>query len=121
MYRHDINEPEHAGTSIMLKCEVSHEDKKFMEIVDRATSKKDDHYVVPLPFRDPNLMLPNSKKQAIQRLIGLKRGFMKDSKFFQDYLKFMDNLLITGYAKKLDASSPRRNWHIPHHGVYHPQ
>ena len=66
MYRHDINEPEHVGTSIMLKCEVSHEDKKFMEIVDRATSKKDGHYVVPLPFRDPNLMLPNSKKQAFK-------------------------------------------------------
>ena len=30
--------------TIMLKCgEVSHEDKKFMEIVKRGTFKKDDH------------------------------------------------------------------------------
>ena len=39
MYRHDFNEPELVGTSTMLKCsEVSHEDKTFMEIVDRGTS-----------------------------------------------------------------------------------
>ena len=72
------------------------EDQKFMEIVDRGTSKINDHYVVPLPFCDPNLMLPNNKKHAIQRLMGLKRRFMKDNKFFQDYLSFMGNLLRSG-------------------------
>ena len=93
MYQHDFSEPELVGTSTMLKYgEFSHRDKTLMEIVERGTSKKDDHYVVPLPFRNPNLMLPNNKKQAIQRLMGLKRRFMKDSKFFKDYLKFMDNL-----------------------------
>ena len=50
----------------MLKyCEVSHENKTFMEVVERGTFKKDDQYVVPLPFCNPNLMLPNNKKQAI--------------------------------------------------------
>ena len=89
MYRDDFNEPELVGTSTLLKCgEVSHEDKKFTEIIDRETSKKNDHYVVPLPFHDPNLMLPNNKMRAIQRLMGLRRRFMKGSKFFQDYLSF---------------------------------
>ena len=89
MYRHDFSEPELVGTSTLLKCgEVSHEDKKFMEIIDRGTSKKNDHYVVALPFHEPNLMLPNNKKQAIQRLMGLKRRFMKGNKFFQDCLSF---------------------------------
>ena len=105
----------------MLKCgEVSHEDKKFIEIVDRGNSKKNDHYVAPLPFRDPNLVLPNNKEQAIQRSLRLKRRFMKDKKFFQDYLKFMDNLLRSGYAKMSDASPAGKTWYIPHHGVYHP-
>ena len=91
-----------------------------MEIVERGTSKKDDHYFVPLPFCNPNLMLANNKKQAIQRLMGLKRRFMKDNKFFQDYLKVMDNLLRSGYAKRSDASPSGKTWYIPHHGVYHP-
>ena len=95
------------------------EDKTFMEIVEKGTSKKDDHYVVPLPFRNPNLMLPNNKKQAIQRLMGLKRRFMKDKKFFQDYLNFMDNLLRSGYAKRSDAS-PSGKTYISRHGVCHP-
>ena len=68
----------------MLKCgEVSHEDKKFMEIVKRGTSKKDDHYVVPLTIHDSNLMLPNNRKRAIQRLMEQKKRFVKDNKFFR--------------------------------------
>ena len=87
----------------MLKCgEVSREDQKFMEIVDRGTSKKGD-CVILLPFHDPSLVLSNNRKHAIQRLMGLKR-FLKDNKFFQDYLSFMGNLLRSGYAKRSDAS-----------------
>ena len=91
-----------------------------MEIVDRGISKKNDHYVIPLPFCDSSLMLPNNRKHAIQRLMGLKRRFMKDNKIFQDYLSFMDNLLRSGYAKKSDASPAGKTWYIPHHRVYQP-
>ena len=74
IYWHDFSEPELLGTSTMLKCdEVSREDKKFIESVERETSKKEDRYVAPLPFRDPNFMLPNNKKQAIPILMGLKK------------------------------------------------
>ena len=51
--------------------------------------------------------------------MGLKRRFVKDSKFFQDYQKFMDNLLKNGYARS-DATPSGRTWYISHHGVYHP-
>ena len=121
MYRHDFNELELVKASTSLKCgEVSHEDQKLMEITDRGTSKKNNHYVVPLPLRDPSLMLPNNRKHAIQRLMGLKRRFMKGNKFFQDYLNFIDNLLRSGYAKRSDASPAGKTWYIPHHGVYRP-
>ena len=53
-------------------------------------------------------MLLNNKKQAIQRLMRLKRRFIKDNNFFQDYLKFMDNLLKSGYAKRPDSSPSRK-------------
>ena len=121
MYRHDFNKTELVKASTLLKCgEVSHEDQLFMEIVDRGTSKKNDHYVVPLPFHAPSLKLPNNRKHAIQRLMGLKRRFMKGNKFFQDYLNFIDNLLRSGYAKRSDASPAGKTWYIPHHGVYRP-
>ena len=91
-----------------------------MEIIKRGTSKKDDHYVVPLPFCDANLMLPNNPMQAIQRLMGLRKRFMKDSKFFHNYLTFMDKLLRSGNAKSLDTSPSGKTWYIPHHEVFHP-
>ena len=65
MYTHDLNEPELVVTSAMLKCgEVSHEDRTFMEIFDKETSKKNDPYILLFPFRDANLMLPNKKNQT---------------------------------------------------------
>ena len=49
--------------STMLKCsKVSREDWRFMETVERGTSKKYEHYVVPLAFRDLSLTLANNKK-----------------------------------------------------------
>ena len=52
--------------------------------------------------------------------MGLKRRFRKDKKFFLDYLKFIDNLLRSGYAKRSVASLSGKTWYISHHGVYHP-
>ena len=70
MYRHDFNKPELVGAGTKLKCgEVSDEDQKFMEIVDRGASKKNDHYVVPLPFCDTSLMLPNNRKHGGQQIL----------------------------------------------------
>ena len=121
MYQHDFREPELVGTSTMLKCgEVLLKDKKLMENLEMGTSKKDDHYVVPLPFRDPNFMFPNNRKKPVQRLMGLKRRFMKDNKFFQDYPRLMDNMLRSSCAKRSDLSPSGKTWYVPLHGEYHP-
>ena len=120
MYRHYFNEPELVGTSTLLKCgEVSHEDKKFTEIIDRETSKKNDHYVVPLPFHDPNLMLPNNKKRAIQRLMGAQKKIY-EGKQILPRLSQLYNLLRSGNAKRVDTSPAGKSWYIPDLGVYHP-
>ena len=73
--------------------EISIEDGKFLDIVEKSTSKKDYHYVEQLPFRDNRLVMPNNRGQVFKRLMFLKRGFLKDQKFFDDYKEFMDNLL----------------------------
>ena len=83
IYRHDFSEPELVGTSTLLKCdEVSCEDQKFIENVERETSKKEDHYVSSLLFRDSNFMLPNNKKQAIPRLMGLKKKIYEEQQIW---------------------------------------
>ena len=42
--------------------EISKNDKMFLAIVEKGTKKVDDHYEVPLPYRDGNLQLPNNKE-----------------------------------------------------------
>ena len=73
-----------------------------------------------VPFRDGRLVMPNNWVQAFKRLMFLKRRFLKDQKFFDDYKKFMDNLLVKGYAKQSEVVLSGKTWYIPHHGVYHP-
>ena len=53
------------------------DDRKFLDIVERGTIKKYEHYVVPLPFLDQELVIPNNKQQAVKRLMGLKKRFIR--------------------------------------------
>ena len=122
MYSNDFNEHDATvGDSITISVdEISIEDKKFLDIVEKNISKKVYHYVVPLPFRDDKLVMPNNRVQAFKRLMFLKRRFLKDQLFFDDYKKFMDNLLVKGYAKQSEVVLSGKTWYIPHHGFYHP-
>ena len=95
------------------------DDRKFLDIVERGTVKKNEHYVVPLPFLDQELVMPNNKQQAVKRLMGLKR-FIRDNKFFLDYKKYMNDLLEKGYARRCNETPTGKNWYIPHHAVYLP-
>ena len=56
-----------------------------------------------------------------KRLILLKRQFQKDFKFYEDYNKFMEEIISKEYAREAKTNSPDgRTWYLPHHGVYHP-
>ena len=56
-----------------------------------------------------------------KRLMHLKRWFQKDFKFYEDHNKFMEEIIIKGYAREAKTNPPDgRTWCLPHHGVYHP-
>ena len=131
MYSNDFNEHDATVVDSITNSvdEISIEDKKdivdirriqFLDIVEKNTSKKDYHYVVLLSFKDDRLIMPNNRGQAFKRLMFLKQRFLKDQKFFDDYKKFMDNLLVKGYTKQSEVVLSGKTWYIPHHGVYHP-
>ena len=58
--------------------EISKDDKMFLAIVESGTKKVDEHYEVPLLYRDGNLQLPNNKDQPIRRMQQLKKRLQKD-------------------------------------------
>ena len=82
MYKQNFSESEIVVSNSILK-----NIRTFLDIVERRTVKKNGQYVVPLPFRDQELVMPNNKQQTVKRLMGLKRRFIRDNKFFLDYKK----------------------------------
>ena len=68
MYRNDFNEHDATVADSITSSvdEISIEDKRFLDVVEKNTSMKDYHYVVPLPFRDDRLVIPNNPVQALK-------------------------------------------------------
>ena len=105
---------------------LSYEDKKFMSKVSEGIHQRPDgHYEMPLPLKQDLLTLPDNKEVALKRLSKLKKRLKTDSKYRQDYLAFMSDVISQGHAEKVppDEISLKNGqvWHIPHHGVYHPK
>ena len=109
-------------TDDLSEDRMSYEDRKFLDTVHKGVMMVDDHFEIPLPFKDEAKLL-NNKILAEQRLNGLKKTMMKDERYKMDYIQFMKNIIDKGYAERIDendASQDGSIWYIPHHGVYHP-
>ena len=105
-----------------LGDEFSQDDVKFLKIMDANCQKVNGHFILPLPFRNEKVSLPNNKALALKRLNLLKKKFIRNPTFRDDYVNFINNMLSKGYAQKVQSSYPDdEQWFIPHHGVYHPR
>ncbi|XP_035983363.1 uncharacterized protein LOC118557443 [Fundulus heteroclitus] len=119
-YNQDFSELAHQE-----KAEHSVEDKRFLQIMNESITKKEGHYELRLPFRRDDLHLPNNRKMAEQRALGLKKRLEKDQSFKNDYVNFMNDVFKKGFAEMVPEEQllrmDGRLWYIPHHGVYHKQ
>ena len=73
---------------------------KMMTLKLVCSKKADEHYDMPLPYRDGNLQLLKNKNQAIRAIQQLMRSFQRDPEFFNSYVKQIEELLLEGYAKR---------------------
>ena len=102
--------------------EFSVEDKKFLEKMNEEVKIVDDHYQVPITFRDSVKLidsLPSNKGMVKKRMLGLKKRFISNPKTLSDYKTFMKNLLEKGVAQKASPEEGK-SWFTPHFGVHHP-
>lgn len=57
--------------------------------------------------------------------MSLKKKLVHNQEFCNDYVKFMEELISSGYAERVPLKelvlSSGKIWYISHHGVYHPQ
>ena len=102
------------------------DDKTFLrKVSDGIRLRTDGHYEIPLPFNDDEIKLPNNKGLAASCLKQLKSRFANDEGYKEDYVAFMNQMIMKGYAERVPTSEETTKdgkcWYIPHHGVYHPK
>ncbi|KAL2086463.1 hypothetical protein ACEWY4_017522 [Coilia grayii] len=106
------------------KTEMSIEDKMFLEIANEAVLENG-HYSLRLPFRKSNVLMPNNRQIAEQRLHSLKKKMKNDEQFKQEYVAFLNDIFENNYAEEIPeeelAQPSGKVWYLPHHGVYHPK
>lgn len=68
--------------------------------------------------------MDNNRCVAEQRALNLKRKFLRNNQFYEEYKGFTKDVVDKGFAvrmtseQKNKASQSKRIWYIPHHGVY---
>jgi len=117
-YHHDFPEREYEG-----KLQMSVEESKFRQLVSSAATLKDNHYYLPLPLRNSDVIMPNNHHIAEQRVHYLAMKFQKDAAYAEEYKVVMEDGITKGYAEKVPSKDLHQNdgkvWYKPHHRVYH--
>ena len=85
---------------------LSAEDKQFTMMMGNGAKFVNGNYQLPLPLRNPTLIIPNNRTIMKKRANYLKMRFMKNKKFFEDYQKFVNGLLQKGYARVASEIQP---------------
>ena len=75
---------------------------RFVNLVsDSIQLRPNQHYEMALPLKYSDVPLPNNKSQIEQRANYLKRRFLKNVLFFEDYKCFMGGMINNGFAEKV--------------------
>ena len=76
---------------------MSRNDKKFVNLMTEGLRvTNDQHFEMPLPFKDGKPSLPNNKEVAKERLGLLCQRFQRDPKYKDDYTAFMKDIFDRG-------------------------
>ena len=84
LYDSDLTEAKLGKKSLLNAEEISFEDEKFLQIMDKETKLVDGHYQVPLSFRNANVTFLNNRHYAMTSLRQLKKRFERNHSFFRD-------------------------------------
>lgn len=98
---------------------MSQEDRQALSMMDDSLQLDDGHYKLGLPWRDPEVHLPNNKPMAIKRLCHLRRKLESDEGLFNKYKETMDGYIKNGYSIPCEGASvdDPRVWYLLHHSV----
>ena len=103
---------------------MSVEDRRVLALWDEKVSFSGGHYVLPIPFKNPSLKLPDNQQMAEKQLSSLRRKLSNNQDLHQKYTDGMNDLLKQGYAVPVPEQDIHRSdgkvWYLSHHPVINP-
>ncbi|XP_045209072.2 uncharacterized protein LOC123560989 [Mercenaria mercenaria] len=93
----DFRDVESCGTG------MSQEDRRALSSMEGTVTKENGHYKLGLPWKDPDVSLPNNVKMASIRLGHLKRKLQRDDRLLDMYKETVNGYIERGYASLVDA------------------
>nr|CAH8866420.1 unnamed protein product [Trichobilharzia regenti] len=101
------------------------EDRKANESVTQSTVLEKEHYIIPLPWKDPTKVTDNNYVVVIKPLLNLKQRLSCDKNLLARYGDGINTMLKNGYALPVPpeqlAANYRSRWYLPHHPVMKPK
>jgi len=99
------------------------EDKMVLDIWEGSICQVDGHYELAIPFRNREMVYPDSQPTAECRLHGLKRRLKRNPDLHQRYTSVMSEMISKGYAEEVTTSTVLKGplWYLPHHPVITPK
>ena len=94
----------------------SKNDEKVIDLWNSEIKVENDHYTLPIPWKD-DVIVPNNVKVARSRLKSLLASLRRRD-LFESYDLEIQKLLDKGYAEKVqNESSGDKIWYLPHQAV----
>lgn len=104
--------------------EMSLDDKKCLDIMERTIHRVDNRFETGLLWKDEKIKLPDSYGNALKRLKLLETKMDKNPTYSNVYVSKMQELIDKKYLRKLSDQETRTSnehtWYLPHFGVVNP-
>ena len=101
------------------------EDRRWLGIAKTSIVKlPNKHLQMNLPFKKDDVIMPDNLDQAYSRIMKQKTRFERDLNLFNDYCKFMNDMLQNDYAERIpdeeiNSTPPGKKWYLIHFSVVH--
>ncbi|EFA13176.1 hypothetical protein TcasGA2_TC010310 [Tribolium castaneum] len=89
-------------------------ENNFASLFYRSNSGR---FVVPMLFKEDDLIFPGSFANAFRRLQSIERRLIKNPLLYEDYKAFMNEYLDLGHMQLLTNGNSSDGYYIPHHCV----
>lgn len=98
---------------------LSRDDSKALDIMHKSIEYDGHRYEIGMLWKDENVVLPESRSNALKRLYCLEKKLDKNKEFAIRYCQKISEYIQKDYCRKVESPQPSlKEWYLPHFGVF---